>query len=399
MNHRGRRKTQMKKSSQPILLLILASLVLLTSACTTPTSAAPMLKADLACGLPACANLVVTQDGQPGSYAAAAPFARPADLAGGSPWKIDTGTPSPDGAWVAYTSISSESGGPILLQNMQSGEWTNLIEAVNARLPETQPPYALDYIWDVIGWFPDSARLMIGPVDLSLVLTVDLASYTAQMITFPGGGRGGRMFVNLSPDGSRLIYVGDNSEGNQVLSSIRLDTGQIIPLFEMPYVEGVLSNPRFSPDQANIAYIMQTGQPDPGFDYAIDLFTTETGQIRRLVGDNLSMSVPTWSPDSRSIAFVRNAVGQSAPPVKGALLPETEISNVWVISIADGAQTQVTFLDGQVRSPTWANDNQTLAFVTGDGQVGLANLEQPGEFWQAAGTSTSPELTNVFFLP
>jgi Tol biopolymer transport system component len=398
MNLRGQQIT-MKKSSQPVLLLLLASLVILTSACTTPTSAAPMQKSDLACDLPACANLVVTQDGQPGSYAAAAPFARPASLAGDSSWKIDTGVPSPDGAWVAYTSISSESGGPVLLQNMQSGEWINLIEVINAQLPETQPPYALDYIWDVIGWFPDSVRLMIGPVDLSVVLTVDLASYTAQTITFPGGGRGGRMFVNLSPDGKRLIYIGDDSSGNQVMNSMELETGQTTDLLHLPYQDGMLSNPRLSPDQANIAYLMQSGQPDPGLEYAIHLYSTQSGQTSLLVGDNLSMTVPTWSPDGRSIAFVRSAVGQSAPAVKGALLPEPETSSVWVVSIADGAQTQVTFLDGLVRSPTWANDSQTLAFVTGDGQVGLANLEQPGEFWQAAGTSTSPELTNVFFMP
>lgn len=389
----------MRKSFRPYLLRLLAGLVLLTCACAVPTNAAPMQKADLACDLAACANLVVTQDGQPGSYAAAAPFARPASLAGNSPWKIDTGTPSPDGTWVAYTSISSESGGPVLLQNVKSGEWTNLIEAVNSRLPETQPAYALDYLWDVIGWFPDSARLMIGPVDLSQVLIVDLASYTAQSITFPGGGRGGRMFVNLAPDGSRIIYVGDDTSGNQVMSSLVLETGQTTELLHLPYQDGMLSNPRYSPDQVNVAYLLQTGQPDPGLDYSIHLFSTQTGQASFLVGDHLSMTVPTWSLDGRSIAFVRSQPGQSAPAIKGAYLPEPETSNVWVVSIADGALTQVSFMDGIVRSPTWAKDSLTLAFVTGDGQVGLANLEQPGKFWQAAGTSTSPELTNVFFLP
>ena len=107
---------------------------------------------------------------------------------------------------MAYTSISSESGGPVFLQNVKSGEWTNLIEAVNAHLPGGQIAFAQDYGWDVIGWFPDSARLMIGPLDLSLVVIVDLTSFAAQSITFPGGGRGGR-HVRQSGPGRQPLHL------------------------------------------------------------------------------------------------------------------------------------------------------------------------------------------------
>ncbi len=398
----------MKRNIDAPLALVLLTLMLCLSACATPTNAAPLNNAAqanklaLACDLPACANLVVTQDGQPGKLQAAAPFARPADQSQ-SPWKIDTGSPSPDGAWVAYTSISSESGGPVFLQNVKTGEWTNLIEAVNAHLAQGQPPFAQDYAWDVIGWFPDSAKIMIGPLDLSQVVMIELDSYLAQSIPFPGGGRGGRMFVNLAPDGHSFLFITDNSAGNEILNSMQIETGEINELMRVPYEQGSLSNPRYSPDQTRVAYVLQSGQPDTVPDYTIQLLSTQTGQTSLLVGDNLAMSVPLWSPNGEEIAFVRRE-GELAPiGSKDAnpqgLLGQDEHTNLWVVSVADGAQTQASFADGWVRSPAWDKDSQTLAYVLGDGQVGLVNLAQPGKTWQAAGSSPVPELTNVFFLP
>ncbi len=373
----------------PLLLLITA---LLATGCATPTRAASKSQVILTCEIPACADLVVTQDGQPARLMASAPFAQPAALSDSSPWKIDTGTPSPDGNWVAYTSISSESGGPVLLQNLQSGNWTNVIQSVNAVLPEGKTAFPEDYLWDVIGWFPDSARLMVGPVDLSFVVIVDVQSFASQVVTFPGGGRGGRMFVNLSPDGQSLLYIGDSASGEQVLSRLDLAGGQSTELLRLPYQEGVISNPRCSPDQAAVAYLVQSGQPEPGLSYAIHLYSSASGQSSLLVDGNLDVTAPVWSPDGRAIAFTRR---ENTP----ALRSGEEHSNVWVITLADALQTQVSFESGLVRSPAWAKDSQTLAYVTGDGRVGVASLEQPGKTWQARGASAVPELTNVFFLP
>jgi len=311
---------------------------------------------------------------------------------------IDTGIPSPDGKWAAYTSIGEETGGPVLLQNLESGMWTNLIESINAGLPQDQPAFREDYIWDVIGWFPDSTRLMIGPADLSLVTIVDLASFSALPITFPGGGRGGRLFVDLSFDGTRFLFIGDSPVGNQVLGMVELSSGQQTDLLELPYDQGVLYNPRFSPDQKTVAYLVQKGSPDDGLSYSIDLLSPQTGEASPLIEGNLGMTVPVWSPDSSHIAYTRKDTAQAKQLIPGTdQPPETE--NLWVVSISDGEQTQLTFLDGQARSPVWARDSKILAFVTNDGQVGMTNLDQPGQTWQVAGPSEKPELTNVFFLP
>jgi hypothetical protein len=394
----------MNRKFDALLPILLIGFTLVLSACATPTNAAPpMGKAASAsafasaCDLPACSNLVITQDGQPGMLQAAASFTPSASLTQ-SPWKIDTGTPSPDGGWVAYTSISSESGGPVFMQNVKTAEWTNLIDALNTHLPSGQPPFAQDYSWDVIGWFPNSKSLMIGPLDLSQVVIVELGSFASQSIPFPGGGRGGRMFVNLAPNGQSFIFTADDSAGNQILNAYDIQSGAVSELLRVPYEQGVLSNPRYSPDQTQLAYMLQSGQPDSDLSYSIQLYSPQSGQTSLLVQDNLTMSVPLWSPDGQAIAFVRRE-GALAQPGSKEALPQEERTNVWVISVADGQQTQASFAEGFVRSPAWDKDSQTLAYVLGDGQVGLVNLAQPGKSWQAAAAGPVPELTNVFFLP
>jgi hypothetical protein len=420
--------TLLSKTKQILPAFLLAALVLSVSACsqkiaaasqpavTQPAASQPAVTQPVdvqravqatlqPCTGQICAGLIVTRDGQPArlevsdqGVQSAAPLAQPKQPPQDDPYVIDTGAPSPNGQWVAYTSLAAETGGPVFLNNTQTGEWINLIQSVNARLTESQPPLQEESWWDVIGWFPDSTRLLVGPSDLSMVAVVDIVTYSSRIIPYPGGGKGGRLFVDLAPDGSRFLFIGEDQAGSQVVSAYDLTSNQVTELQKLPYDQGVLYNPRFSPDQEKIAYLVQKGRPDTGLTYSIDLFAPQSSQASTLVEGNLGMTVIAWSPDGSQIAFTRKEAD-----IPHQLVPETappaEDENVWVVSVDDGTQTQVTFLQGQVRAPAWASDSKTLAFVTHDGQVGVTNLEKPGEFWQAAGPSGIPSLTSAFFLP
>jgi Tol biopolymer transport system component len=410
------------KSKHWLSFLFIAVVCVFVTACgtVTPGTAGTATGGAVArqappCGALGCPNLGIAQSGKISRYSlsaqgirAAAPVAQPAEQIQNNRWIIDTGLPSPDGQWIACTTIGSETGGPILLQNTATGEWTNLIDTVNARLPQGQVAFPMEAMWDVIGWFPDSARLMIGPADLSQVTIITLADYSARQIPFPGGGRGGRLFANLAPDGSRFSYIGEDAAANhaagnaatgeQVINVVDLQSGKTTTLLKQPYAEGILYNPRFSPADQQMVYTLQKGSPESGLTYSLNLLAPGEAQPRVLVSGNLGLTVATWSPDGRQIAFTRSDASEPQRVLPNAA-PQPQPSNIWIVSLADGKATQLTFQNGQARSPAWAKDSQLIAFVTEDGQVQLVNTGQPGKTWQAAGPSSDPALTSAFFLP
>jgi Tol biopolymer transport system component len=355
-----------------------------------------------------CARLFVTQFDQPPGqveWSADGVQAVPAQaesqsLAAPQPGLVlDGGQVAPDGRRAAFTSLGYETGGPIFLLDLPTGEWTDLIEALNARLPAGQPPLAADLWWEVIGWFPDSRRLMVGPADLSSVYVVDLETGAFQAYPFPGGGLGGSGFVHLAPDGSHFVFVANTDDGGQALTAFDLASGQTSALVTAAPEDGLLLYPRFSPDGSAIAYLVQKGHPTTGQTYTIDLYAPQEQAVRTLVEGNLGPTVPAWSPDGQRIAFSRLEPGepslvvpeQPPPPMRG---------NIWVVPAAGGTPQQVTRIDGWARSPAWDFDSRTLAFVTHDGQVGLVDIGHPGRAWRAAETTTgSPLMTSAFFVP
>lgn len=368
----------------------------------------PQAEPSPTCAEPAgCARLVITQGGQVmqaewanGEFATIAqPSLLPREQSDNNRWTIDTGVASPDGKRVAFTSLGYERGGPIFLQQLDTGAWTNVIETINLLQPEGRDPLPEDLMWDVIGWFPDSQHLMIGPYDLSFVAVVDLSTFTARIIPFPGGGRGGRAYVDLADDGSHFIYIGVNSAGAQTISAYNLAGGNTTLLRELPYDQGILSSPRLSPDGKNLVYVRQHPDVSAGFSGELDLFSLETGAVTPLVKGSLWMATPAWSPDGSRLAFT---LGEQSSPLLAAKDgdPGAIRGNIWTVSIADGAMTQITQIDGLARSPVWSPDGKSLAFVTHEGRVGLASADQPGLVRIAGGPAAlQPELTSVYFLP
>ena len=174
-------------------------------------------------------------------------------------------------------------------------------------------------------------------------------------------------------DGSRFVF-GAVVTGQAALRIVKGENGDLIKEVKVPGV-GEIFNPTWSPDGKMIAFSAQVGG-------VTDLFTydLESGKLNRLTQDLYADLEPAWSPDGRLIAFVTDRFGTSLDKLvygdyelavidahTGRIrelphLPNAKhinpqwspngdlyfladpggITNVYRLSLADGAITQVT---------------------------------------------------------
>ncbi|GAB3892118.1 hypothetical protein GCM10029964_066400 [Kibdelosporangium lantanae] len=108
------------------------------------------------------------------------------------------------------------------------------------------------------------------------------------------------------------------------------------------------SQPAISPDGGQCLYVLRTTDADADTDrHAIWLVGTRSGHARQLTrGTN--DSVPAWSPDGTTIAFLR---AQDGPP------------QLWLLPADGGEPEQVTSLPLGAGRPVWSPDGTKIAFA------------------------------------
>src|SRR5216684_9211890 len=174
-------------------------------------------------------------------------------------------------------------------------------------------------------------------------------------------------------DGSRFVF-GAIVTGDPALRIVKGDNGDVIKEIKFPSF-GEIFNPTWSPDGKMIAFSAQVGGVTDLFTYDLD-----SGKLQRLTQDLYADLEPAWSPDGRLIAFVTDRFGTSLDklvygdyelavidPRTGNIrelphLPNAKhinpqwspngdlyfladpggITNVYRLSLGDGAITQVT---------------------------------------------------------
>ena len=106
------------------------------------------------------------------------------------------------------------------------------------------------------------------------------------------------------------------------------------------------SQPAMSPDASRIAFISAG---------AIWEVAASGGAAHLLVADKGSDSRPLYSPDGRKLAFVSDATGNG---------------DIYVLNLASGALTQVTFDDGAEQLDAWSHDGAWLYLSSNRDNVG-----------------------------
>lgn len=265
--------------------------------------------------------------------------------------------PSPDGKRIAVAWVYGEGGTFVAMLNVNNGSLAPLFG-------ETADVDKRVYFLD---WFPDgNSILVLGGIDNpdlgGNAWQVNVNTHQFNRIDIKQE-RDIRQITSasISPDGKTIVYAkADCFQCGSEVWRISLDGSDRLLLFADPKlrVEDVM----WSPDGRHVAFTQWQELVD-GPTFAVgELQAIEVEKDeRRLIGSVLTgylWGAPTWSPDSKQIAFVMNDGAKF-----GKELNELH-SNIYVADIATGNIKQLTqFSRTQVLSPIWAPDGSALAFA------------------------------------
>jgi dipeptidyl aminopeptidase/acylaminoacyl peptidase len=111
-----------------------------------------------------------------------------------------------------------------------------------------------------------------------------------------------------------------------------------------------VSNPQISPDGTRVAFVASRANgPKNRYDTNLYLVNVSGGGLQRITSTGRDSS-PVWSPDSRSIAFVRG------PGKKG------EHPQIFTYTVGSGKVRQLTHLKSGAFGPVYSHDGKRIAF-------------------------------------
>src|SRR5688500_4223147 len=127
-----------------------------------------------------------------------------------------------------------------------------------------------------------------------------------------------------------------------------------------------VGDPQISPDGSLVACTRVTVDREAD-EYRTDLWLVPTsGEPRRQITFGPYDSQPRWSPDGRTLAFVRSR--ESGKP-----------GQLHLLSMAGGEAVALTTLERGATAPAWSPDGRQLAFLSGTNLVldGTNGKEKP----------------------
>ena len=135
-----------------------------------------------------------------------------------------------------------------------------------------------------------------------------------------------------------VAYISSDGENSRVLLN---QSGEDDPTTISPR-NAIAKSVRWSPEQRYLAWVAGGEIP------LLMLYDTETDQTDLLVSGVDQDQPPVWAPQSDRVAYVSDADGSA---------------DIYMVDIATGEQTRLTFSDERERVGDWSPDGQWLVFT------------------------------------
>ncbi|HEX2350880.1 MAG TPA: S9 family peptidase [Ktedonobacterales bacterium] len=128
-------------------------------------------------------------------------------------------------------------------------------------------------------------------------------------------------------------------------------------------------DPQISPDGAHIAFVRaEIDRNRYEYHHSIWLAPTKGGEPRRLTngpGD----SSPRWSPDGRTLAFLRGPAAPAQPKTREERDAGKTQAQLWLLPLEGGEPRQLTSLRHGAGAAVWAPDGGSIAFAAQTGHA------------------------------
>jgi dipeptidyl aminopeptidase/acylaminoacyl peptidase len=219
-----------------------------------------------------------------------------------------------------------------------------------------------------LAWSPDSQTVVYASTREGKLWSVPAGGGAASS---SDEGPGNHHSPAVSPDGATVAYVGERGEKVDIF--VASMDGSRIQQISDPNDDGYVSNPQWSPDGRSLLYVRWPHYDMPWDEIAIVVADIASGELTSVAGGHrVANNWPAWSPDGEFIVFLSDR--------------DREHPNLWRMR-ADGSDAEclVDQLSDH-RSPAWSPDGSKIAYTVS------ANCEAQIWVWE---NGAARQLTDV----
>ncbi len=199
------------------------------------------------------------------------------------------------------------------------------------------------------------------------------AGFAADIYVMNADGTGLRQITNhlandrhpsWHPDGERVVFMSDRDGDMDLYVVNAADGSSPVQLTNAPATE---ARPKYSPNGTKIAYTKKTTAGNSG-GFSIHVMDADGTNDRQITPDAMEAAGNDWSPDGSRIAFHDNYCI--------VRLVTCTSSNIWVVKPNGKGMKQLTFDSGGAynQEPTWSPDSRRLAFEHGANSLSMTDI-------------------------